>query len=209
VIRLSEFIRAEREAILAEWETFARSLGTVSEHMDILALRNHAGLMLTAIATDLDTTQSDSQQHEKAVGKAPDVDPDPRAVTAAEAHGADRAERGFSTDEMVSEFRALRASVIRLWTEARGELTDVEVLELTRFNEAIDQALTESIARYTADLTESKEMFMAILSHDLRTPLGAIITSSTFMLDLDELGEPYRTPSRRGSPAARDAWTGW
>jgi signal transduction histidine kinase len=202
-MRLSEFIRTQREPILAEWESFARSLGTVSEDMDILALRDHADLMLTAIATDLDTAQSDSEQHEKAVGQAPDADPDPRSVTAAEAHGADRAERGFSTDEMVSEFRALRASVIRLWTEARGELTNVEVDELTRFNEAIDQSLAESVARHTADLTESKEMFMAILSHDLRTPLGAIITSSTFMLDLDELGEPYRTLTARIASSSR------
>lgn len=203
VMRLSDFIAAQHEAILAEWETFARSLGTVSEDMDILALRDHAGLMLMAIAKDLDTAQSDRQQHEKSVGNAPDADHDVHSITAAEQHGADRAERGFSTDQMVSEFRALRASVIRLWTEARGELTDAEVGDLTRFNEAIDQALTESVARYTADLTESKEMFIAILGHDLRTPLGAIITSSTFMLDLDELKEPYRTLTARIASSSR------
>jgi signal transduction histidine kinase len=202
-MRLSEFLTAQREPILAEWETFARSLGTVSEGMDILALRDHASQMLTVIATDLDTAQSESQQHEKSVGHAPASDPDLRSVTAAESHGADRAERGFSTEEMVSEFRALRASVIRLWTETRGELTNEEVSELTRFNEAIDQSLAESVARYTADLSQSKEMFIAILGHDLRTPLGAIITSSTFMLDLDELGEPHRTLTARIATSAR------
>jgi signal transduction histidine kinase len=202
-MRLSEFISAQREPILAEWETFARSLGTVSEGMDILALRDHAGLMLTAIATDLDTAQSDSQQHQKSVGNAPAAGDQHPSITAAEAHGADRAERGFSTAEMVSEFRALRASVIRLWTATRGELTDVEVRELTRFNEAIDQSLAESVARYTADLSESKEMFIAILGHDLRTPLGAIITSATFMLDLDELREPYRTLTARIASSSR------
>jgi signal transduction histidine kinase len=97
----------------------------------------------------------------------------------------------------------LRASVIRLWTETRGELTNAEVSELTRFNEAIDQALAESVARYTADLSQSKEMFIAILGHDLRTPLGAIITSSTFMLELDELAEPYLTLTARIASSAR------
>jgi hypothetical protein len=116
-MRLSEFIRTQRERIMAEWETFARSLGTVSESMDIIALRDHASQMLTVIATDLDTAQSDSEQHEKSVGNAPAEDDGAQSSTAAEAHGADRAERGFSTDQMVSEFRALRASVIRLWTE--------------------------------------------------------------------------------------------
>jgi signal transduction histidine kinase len=202
VIRLSTFIRAQRERILEEWETFARSLGTVSEGMDMLALRDHASQMLSVIAKDLGTAQSDSEQHEKSVGNAP-ANEDAASITAAAAHGADRAERGFSIDEMVSEFRALRASVIRLWTETRGELSNEEVLELTRFNEAIDQALAESVARYTADLDQSKEMFIAILGHDLRTPLGSIITSSTFMLDLNELVEPYRSLTARIATSSR------
>lgn len=201
-MRLSEFIRAQREPILTEWETFARSLGTVSESMDIAALRDHASQMLTVIATDLDTVQSDREQRDKGVGNAP-ADDDVRSVTPAEAHGADRADRGFSTEEMVSEFRALRASVIRLWTQARGELTNDEVQELTRFNEAIDQALAESVSRFTADLNQSKEMFMAILGHDLRTPLGAIIASSTFMMDLNEQAEPYRTLTARIASSSR------
>jgi signal transduction histidine kinase len=199
VMRLSEFIRAEREPIMAEWEMFARSLGTVTESLDIVALRDHASQMLTVIATDLETPQSDSEQHEKAVGNAPDG----WSITAAQAHGADRAERGFSTDQMVSEFRALRASVIRLWMKARGDLTNDEVRELTRFNEAIDQALAESVSRYTGDLSTSKEMFIAILGHDLRTPLGSIITSSTFMLDLNELAEPYRSLTARIASSSR------
>jgi signal transduction histidine kinase len=203
VMGLSDFIREQREPIMAEWETFARSLGAVSETMDIVALRDHASQMLTVIASDLDTAQSDREQHEKAVGKGPGPDHDVQSDTPAEAHGADRAERGFSTDEMVSEFRALRASVIRLWTDARGELSNEEVEELTRFHEAIDQALTESVARYTTDLSQSKEMFIAILGHDLRTPLGSIITSATFMLDLDELPEPYRTLTARIASSSR------
>jgi signal transduction histidine kinase len=202
VMRLAEFIRVQREPILEEWEKFARSLGAVSEGMDIVALRDHASQMLMVIATDLDTSQSDSQQHEKSVGNAP-ADLVVKATTPAEAHGADRAERGFSTDEMVSEFRALRASVLRLWTETRGVLTNDEVRELTRFNEAIDQALTESVSRYTGDLNQSKEMFIAILGHDLRTPLGSIITSSTFMLELNELAEPYRTLTARIASSSR------
>ena len=36
-------------------------------------------------------------------------------------------------EQMVSEYRALRASVIRLWTDARGELTPTDVDDLTRF----------------------------------------------------------------------------
>jgi hypothetical protein len=50
---------------------------------------------------------------------------------------------------MVSEYRALRASVIGPWTSARGELGPADLEDLTRFNEAVDQSLAESISRHT------------------------------------------------------------
>ena len=98
---------------------------------------------------------------------------------------------------MVSEYRALRASVIRLWTKTHGELGTGDVEDLTRFNEAIDQSLAESVARYTQGLDHSKEMFLAILGHDLRTPLAAILMSSEFMLEMGELKEPSLTLTSR------------
>ena len=194
-MRLADFIVKNREPILAEWEAFARTCGPASGSMDISTLRDHAGEMLTVIAADLKTPQDKHEQAEKSKGNAPDEDPDRK--TAAEKHGADRAEGGFTTDQMVSEYRALRASVIRLWTKAQGELTSAELEDLTRFNEAIDQSLAESITRYTQDLDHSKEMFLAILGHDLRTPLGAVMMSAEFMLETKELKEPHLTLASR------------
>lgn len=194
-MRLSDFIVKNREPILAEWEAFARSCGSAGGSMDVSTLRDHAGEMLTVITADLKTPQDKREQAEKSKGNAPDEDPNKK--TAAEKHGADRAEGGFSTDEMVSEYRALRASVIRLWTKAQGELTSAELEDLTRFNEAIDQSLAESITRYTQDLDHSKEMFLAILGHDLRTPLGAVMMSAEFMLETKELKEPNVTLASR------------
>jgi signal transduction histidine kinase len=50
---------------------------------------------------------------------------------------------------MISEYRALRASVVHLWLdETRGMHPD-ETADLMRFNEAIDQALAESAASYS------------------------------------------------------------
>jgi signal transduction histidine kinase len=104
---------------------------------------------------------------------------------------------------MVSEYRALRASVIRLWTKEHGALTSDDIGDLTRFNEAIDQALAESITRYTEDLDHSKEMFLAILGHDLRTPLGAVMMSAQFMLETHELEEPHLTLTSRISTSSK------
>lgn len=194
-MRLPDFIVANREPILKEWEAFARTCTPAAAPMDIKALRDHADEMLTAIATDLWTHQGEREQSEKSKGKAPD-DGDGED-TAAEEHGAGRAASGFTVEQMVSEYRALRASVLRLWAEAQGELTTDDLEDLTRFNEAIDQSLAESVSRYGQDLDQSREIFLAILGHDLRTPLAAIYTSARFMLDTGELKEPHLTLTSR------------
>src|SRR5215217_3176333 len=194
-MRLAEFITTNREPILAEWEAFARTCTPAAGAMDIDALRDHAGEMLLVIAADLDTPQGDRAQAEKSKGNAP-ADDDGES-TAAEEHGAGRAESGFTIEQMVSEYRALRASVIRLWAKSRGELGPGDLVDLTRFNEAIDQSLAESVTRYTQELDDSKEMFLAILGHDLRTPLGAVLTSARFMLETQELKEPSLTLTSR------------
>ena len=194
-MRLADFIRANREPILSEWEEFARTCAPASGTMDVEALRDHADQMLTVIAADLQTPQDRSEQSEKSKGLTPPDDR--RGATAAEKHGAGRAESGFSVEQMVAEYRALRASVIRPWTQEQGELRAADIEDLTRFNEAIDQSLAESVAEYTQELDESKEIFLAILGHDLRTPLSAIYTSARFMLDLDEREEPHSGLLRR------------
>ena len=198
--RLADFIRDNTEAILAEWETFARAL-PLGDSMDIAALRDHAKEMLGVIAADLSTAQTSEQQSDKSKGRS-DAGPQPLR-TAAQAHGAGRAESGFTVGQMMSEFRALRASVIRLWTrrEQRAALTDLR--DMIRFNEAIDQAIAESVATYTHEVEQSKDRFLAILGHDLRTPIGVIVTSTRFMLDTGELPEPHRGLVSRMEQTAR------
>lgn len=203
-MRLADFILSNREPILSEWTEFARTCTPASGPMNIEALRDHANEMLTVIAQDVATPQDGAEQSEKSKGRAPTDHG--AAATAAEEHGAGRAESGFTVEQMVSEYRALRASVIRLWIKEQGELGAAEIEDLTRFNEAIDQSLAESVKRYMQDLDHSKEMFLAILGHDLRTPLGAIYTSSKFMLDTEELAEPHLTlTSRIASSSTRMA----
>ncbi len=200
-MRLSDFIAANREPILADWEAFARTCAPASGSMDIVALRDHADEMLTVIAADLGTHQGGHAQAEKSKGNAP-IQADP-VKTAAERHGTERAESGFTVEQMVSEYRALRASVIRLWTKSTGGIALSDLDDLTRFNEAIDQALAESVTQFTQDLDESKEMFLAILGHDLRTPLGAIMMSAEFMLETNELKQPHLSLTSRMLSSSR------
>jgi signal transduction histidine kinase len=194
-MRLADFILANRAAILAEWEAFAKTCAPASGSMSITSLSDHASEMLTVIAVDLRTPQDALEQSEKSKGHGPALEFG--ELTAAEKHGTGRAESGFTLDQMVAEYRALRASVIRLWAKEQGQATQMDLEDLTRFNEAVDQSLAESITRFTKDLDESKEMFLAILGHDLRTPLGAVMTSAKFMLETKELPEPHLTLTSR------------
>lgn len=193
-MRLHDFIDDHRERILEEWESFARTVSPASGTMDVVALRDHADEMLTVIAADLRTAQNPYQQSEKSKGRSSDTG---SVVTAAEEHGAARAESGFTVEEMVAEYRALRASVLSLWTRETGELTGEHIGDLIRFNEAIDQSLSESVTEFNENVEEAKEMFLAILGHDLRTPLGAICTSAQFMVDTGELQEPHLSLTTR------------
>src|SRR3954447_2135164 len=194
-MRLADFIAINLEPILAEWETFARTHIPAGEAMDVAGLRDHAADILKTVARDLRTPQTEEERGEKAQG---DAGPRPGARdTAAQTHGALRAEAGFTLGQMVSEFRALRASVTRLWRAAAGAPNGTDFEDLTRFNEAIDQALAESVSRYARDLEHSKEMFLAILGHDLRTPLGAILMSATGLLMSRDLGQPQQAAASR------------
>lgn len=196
-MRLADFIEANCDPILTEWVEFAKTCGPAARKMDAAGLGDHALEMLRNIISDLRTPQTDAEQEDKSKGNADAEDNGGEPDTAAEVHGAGRAGSGFTVGEMAAEYRALRASVIRLWTRANGTLTGADLDDLMRFNEAIDQSLAESITRYTQDVARSKEMFLAILGHDLRTPLGAVITSSQFMLDSGEMEEPYLTLATR------------
>jgi signal transduction histidine kinase len=199
--RLHAFIRTHTEEILAEWETFARTL-PMAESMDIAALRDHAKEMLGVIAHDLETPQSAKEQTDKAEGKSDAAETGP-STTAAQEHGAARAGSGFTVAQMLSELRALRASVIRLWTKHEPEWAVTDREDMIRFNEAIDQAIAESVTQFTEEIGNTKDRFLAILGHDLRNPLGAITMSASFMLDEGGLTAPNREMVSRIASSAR------
>src|SRR5688500_14006587 len=191
-MRLSEFIANSSERIISEWEVFARSCLPAASTMDLEERRDHIAQMLKAIAKDLETPQTKREQSEKSIGNA-----QVKSETAAHSHGMDRAASGFTPVQMVSEFRALRASVLRLWAEAQSEFTRESLDEITRFNEAIDQLLAESMARYVQDVERVKDLFLGVLGHDLRNPLGAMMMSATVMMTKEGEGWQHSKTAAR------------
>jgi diguanylate cyclase (GGDEF)-like protein/PAS domain S-box-containing protein len=156
---LLTFIKTHHAVILDQWERFAGSI-PAARKLDSIALRDHALGMLNAIESDLEVAQTPLEQSEKSKGHAPQARQDSPAML----HGADRVLAGFTVTDTISEFRALRASVLALWNP-NGELAAaLASSELTRFHEAIDQALTESIRRFALDKEEYTRRFDTLLS---------------------------------------------
>ena len=168
--RLSRFILDNLPAILQQWEDFARSLQT-GRPLSIEALRNGAERMLRFVAADMETEQSQQEEVAKSTGHGPAL-PHGR-TSAAHDHGVGRAVERFTLIELVSEYRALRASVTRMW--AQTVPADAHsVAQIIRFDEAIDQILAEGVTTFTERLDHDADMFTASVGHDLANPVNAI-----------------------------------
>jgi signal transduction histidine kinase len=176
-MKLSSFILSHLEDILQEWEDFASTLEPLV-NANKKELRDHAAAVLKVIAADLDTPQGEHESIAKSKGLGPQAADD----TAAEIHAADRVAAGFTGEQVMAEYRALRSSVLRLWACQVDVTTAGDIQDMVRFNEAIDQAQTESMARYAKMLREAQHLFLAILGHDVRTPLGAISMGAQVLL---------------------------
>lgn len=179
-MRLGDFILANLEPILSDWEEFARRLAPGSE-MGVIALRDHAELILRVTARDMVSSQTAEQQAEKSKGRNGGGTESANLDGASTDHAIDRLGSGFNLVEVVAEYRALRGSVLRLWSERTRRADERDLQDLTRFNESIDQSLAEAVRSYTRRVDESRELFLATLGHDLRNPLHAIVVSSALL----------------------------
>lgn len=179
-LSLSAFIEGHIDQIVAEWTVFARSLLPSAVKMSDLALRDHGRAILLAISEEMKTRQSEAQRSTKAKG-ADTVEG--KTPTAAATHGVLRQIAGFDLVQLVAEFRAMRASVLALWRKSQGsDSAGAQAIEeIARFNEGIDQALAESVDSYASRVEASRDMFLAVLGHDLRGPLSVISLSNVLM----------------------------
>jgi signal transduction histidine kinase len=186
---LSAFIREHQEQIIVEFAIFARTLMPAGADMSELELRDHAEEMLAAAVQDIATAQTPEEQSRKSRGEG-----FAHAMRASgKLHADHRIQHGFTFRSVVAEFRALRATVLRLYEESgASDLTDVR-----RFNEAVDEALTESMEQFAEKTDLFRDQFIGVLSHDLRGPLGAVIAGAAL------LAVPEDNPQRRGRVVTR------
>lgn len=186
---LSAFIRGHHEQIVSEFAVFAKTLMPPGVDMTEAELRDHAEELLTAVVQDISIAQTPEEQSLKSQGSG-----SARTMeVSGRLHADDRIQHGFTFRSVLAEFRALRATVLRLYEESgASDLTDVR-----RFNEAIDEAMTESMDRFAVQTDLFRDQFIGVLGHDLRTPLGAVMAGAAL------LAAPDDNPQRRGRVVAR------
>lgn len=182
-----DFIESNLESLLAEWVDFARTRLPAAGAMDERQLRDGAEAILRAIAANMRASQTNQEQREKSRGQRPELAPP--VTETAELHAAERLGGGFTLDQLVSEYRALRASVVRHWMTDLGAADRNHLDELIRFNEAMDQSLSEAIRWFNSGLERSRSIFVGMLGHDLRDPLNAAMAGTELQLLTDDLGK--------------------
>jgi signal transduction histidine kinase len=192
-MRLADFILFDMEGILKDWQTFAAAQLPAAASMNALALRDHAEQILEAVAKDIVQPQTRVEQIQKSKGRAPQVAG--AAATAAQAHAVMRAHSGFDIRQMTAEYRALRTSVLCRWVDT-CEAASTDLQDMIRFNEAIDQAIAESVGSFSTQVEQSRNFFLGMLGHDMRSPLSAILLSAGYLAKLNA-GERVSDAAKR------------
>lgn len=186
-MKLSHFIESRMDEILTEWDTFARQVAPEGSDLSHLALRDHAREMLFDIVGEMTQHRSAEEQRLRSRESGDRLG----SGSAAALHGDQRQAADFTLLQLSAEFRALRETVMRLWLPHVERIDSDSADEMVRFNEALDRALAESILAYSERTSQTRELFLAVLGHDLRAPLATLALSGTL------LAQPQLAESRR------------
>lgn len=173
-MRLSRFISSNLDLILADWVEFARQQEPAASGMDERALLDHGKLILQEIARDMLRPQDEDEQQAKSEGNSTTASTSRNVPS--RSHARQRERQGFAVEQMVAEYRALRATVLRLWVAAAPGTGAEDLEDVIRFNEAVDQAIAESLAVFLVEVDKTRDLFLGMLGHDLRGPLSTIAT---------------------------------
>jgi len=164
--RLADFLRENKEEILAHWESQVRKV-RAAQTLDRPVLLDHLSEFIEDLAAYVDEVRTG---HE--------VEPPEEAP---QIHALERLEVGYELSEVVAEYSILRRCITELAT--RRHTPALRSAELPRLHEAIDQAISTSVVRYA----EARERTLraldrisaaALVHHDVESLLRASSTPS-------------------------------
>lgn len=170
-MRIAQFIRSHPAEIEKGWEEFAKALSASGPDLSVWTLRDHLREILLAMADNMESPQSAKEQSDKSEGKEARGGALDLISTL---HARMRLDSGFNLEQAISEYRALRSSILFLWVQSRPAADDALLADVTRFNETIDQAIAEIIRRYADRAERYSDVFLGVLTHEVRNPLNII-----------------------------------
>src|SRR5580692_4859534 len=177
-MRIAQFIRSHPGEIEKGWEQFAKALSGSGPDLTVWTLRDHLREILVAMADNMESPQSQEEQADKSEGKERRGGALDRISAL---HARMRLNSGFNLEQAISEYRALRSSILFLWVQSQPTIDDVVLPEVTRFNETIDQAIAEIIRRYADRAERYSDVFLGVLTHEVRNPLNIIKLSGQLL----------------------------
>nr|WP_305118986.1 sensor histidine kinase [Tahibacter harae] len=161
---MAEFIKANHGRIVEAWQQFAEGLPPFNGQTSAAELHAHAGRLLDAVADDMRAPQG-------ACGAAESAARNESMIAGGSEHGLQRHAAGLSLVAMTSEFRALRAVVLRLWAGAGFVRSPEAFDDLVMFNESLDRITAEAVLAFAQAAERDRALVMGIVAHDLRGPL--------------------------------------
>lgn len=143
---LSNFIREHKHEILKKWEDDLRVLDSpvLKRHSDFT--RPYAAQLVDTVITDLQMPHTPCSLAENFVFRIRSQD----ETTSSPHVPVERRRSGYSINHLMSEYRALRTSVLKVWAaSSNSSLSPASRSDMLRFNQLVDQALSESVLRFT------------------------------------------------------------
>jgi signal transduction histidine kinase len=187
---LATLLLERREALIKGWVNRVLADPEVPEanRLTPLELRDHIPAFLDELARKMDRMTSANGEQRGREANAPATE-----------HAKERYAERYTTMAALRELSHLRAVIIDLCFRERVVL-DADTAQL--LHAAVDAAMARAAAEIEAashralrEEAAVRERFMAILGHDLRTPIGSIARTS----------RKDRPPMCDGSRAARGA----
>jgi len=148
--RLCEFIRTNRDALIADWTERVRQMSPAAE-LSRTALVDHLPDILARLAEMVESVHT---------GKTVTLADVPKK------HAVDRLARGFDLEEVIKEFSLLRQCTLALWERTVG--SSITVMELRRLDAALDQSIADS----TVSFARARERMLRAVDNISDAALG-------------------------------------
>ena len=172
---LAALIDRERDAVLAQWRAQVRQLSS-AKHLDTPTLNDHVPELLEELVVAFRSVSDATIPEALLEGSPP-------------AHGRQRHHDGFDIVEVVAEYNILRGCIHDLAERNGLGLSGKAFHILNRvLDEAIGLAVQTFATERALEVQRRREEYLALVAHDLRTPLSAI-TLATGVLELKLSGK--------------------